>query len=95
MARQMVSDVQEVFRIVVTRRTMVDNPAWVRGDFGDDNPRRIPSDERYDATYGPYNSVGVARAQLKYQTMDYRGRLYVNVVAGHIEKATTTWAEVA
>lgn len=92
MARRMVGDDQEVYRIIVTKRQQRDNPDWERGNI---NSRRILHDGKEFATsYGPYNSLGAARGRLTRETTYPDGTTRHGVTGGWIEKATTTWTEV-
>lgn len=94
MARRMVSDDQEVYRVQVTRRERRDNPDWVRGAFSPDNPRFLFDGPEYVSTYGPYNSLGAARGQLTSYTTDAYGELPRGVLGGQIQKAHTVWEDV-
>lgn len=94
MARRMVGDGQEIYRVVITRRHSRDNPDWVRGRITPDNPRVLWDGGEYDTHYGPYNSIGAARGQLTVGITDAYGGYRNGIVAGWIEKATVTWERV-
>lgn len=94
MARRMVGDDQDVYRVVVLARDMIENPHWVRGVYDpENNPRRIPSGEPKEYTYGPYNTIGAARGQATHHR-EYCGKPYPDVVSVRIQKATVAWADV-
>ncbi|MER5501337.1 hypothetical protein ABT096_29610 [Streptomyces sp. NPDC002561] len=88
----MVSDDQQMFRVLVIRRQRRDNPDWERGTIG--SPRFLWDGPEYTTAYGPYNTISAARGQLTSHTTDYRGKPMEDVVRGHIEKASTTWEVV-
>ncbi|MEU8840270.1 hypothetical protein AB0D97_14215 [Streptomyces roseus] len=93
MARRMVGDDQDVFRVVIVRRQQEQNPAWEPG-----NGERLYryTEETYEVSCGPYNTVGAARGQLTRETWDsYNSEPYPGVVSGRVQKATTTWEDVA
>ncbi|MFG2292018.1 hypothetical protein [Streptomyces sp. NPDC048603] len=93
MSRRMVGDDQDVFRVVVVERKRVRNPDWTPGTG---TKMYVLTEETYQASYGPYNTIGAARGQLTRETWDsYEGRLYDHVVSGRVQKATTTWEDVA
>jgi hypothetical protein len=95
MARRMVGDDQDVFRVVVRRQVMVENPDWERGIYDpENNPRMIPSDTVLTRAYGPYNSIGAARGQATGHR-EYCGEARPGVVDVKIQKAQTTWEDVA
>ncbi|MFD3361583.1 hypothetical protein ACFWW5_00585 [Streptomyces albidoflavus] len=94
MARRMVGDNQDVYRVVVTQRTSRDNPNWVRGEIRPDNPRFLWDGPEWEQAYGPYNSIGAARGRLTTLTTDIDGSTPPGVTGGRIEKAHTTWEEV-
>lgn len=94
MARRMVGDDQEVYRVVVVQRSRRDNPEWPRGVLGPGNPRFLWDGDEYTSTYGPYNSIGAARGQLTAHTVDAYGGNLNGVVGGKIQKAHTTWEDV-
>lgn len=93
MARRYVSDDQQVFRVLVVRRQRRDNPDWERGSV--DSPRFLWDGPEHTTAYGPYNSIGAARGQLTFHTVDVYGRAYAGVVGGRIQRAHTTWEDVA
>lgn len=92
MARRMVSDAQDVFRVVVVRRAWIENPNWVRGVY-DGNDRTIPGGEPYEVAYGPYNSLGAARGQKRFHA-EPCGRPNPCVISATIQKAETVWSVV-
>ncbi|MFD3790799.1 hypothetical protein [Streptomyces cyaneofuscatus] len=92
MARRLVNDDQQLFRVVVIRKECRDNPDWERGNIA--SPRFLWDGPEYTTAYGPYNTVGAARGQLTFHTTDAYGEPVKGVVSGHIEKATTTWERV-
>ncbi|MEU7039812.1 hypothetical protein AB0A77_01985 [Streptomyces varsoviensis] len=94
MARRMVGDEQDMYRVVVIRRRHRDNPDWKRGVIGPGNDRLLFDGAEYTSTYGPYNSIGAARGQLTFHTLDTYGEPGRGVVRGWIEKARTTWEVV-
>lgn len=57
MTRRMISDDQEVYRVVVRRRKSVCNPDWIPGELD----LYTLTDEEYDTSYGPYSKVGTAK----------------------------------
>ncbi|MFD4699805.1 hypothetical protein [Streptomyces niveus] len=94
MARQMVSDDHELYRVIVVRLPQKENPNWQRGLIGPGNPRFVYEGKPFESTYGPYNSIGAARGQLTFRTLDAYGEPARGVVGGRIQKATTTWEDV-
>lgn len=92
MARRLVSDGQRVFRVLVVERARRDNPEWKRGDVS--SPRFLWDGPEGTTAYGPYNTIGAARGQLTFHTVDVYGNARNGVVSGHIEEAHTTWARV-
>jgi hypothetical protein len=95
MARRMVGDHQEVYRVVIVARYRRDNPDWERGVVGPDNPRFLWDGPEYTREYGPYNSIGAARGQLTTNTTDAYGGPLNGIVRGKIQKAHTTWEDVS
>lgn len=94
MARRMVGDDQDVYRVLITYRERRDNPCWVRGEYGSDNPRVLFDGPEVTTSYGPYNTLGAARGQLTSHTPNERGWPRNGFVCGKIQKATTTWEDV-
>ncbi|MFE5912063.1 hypothetical protein ACFQ6B_23680 [Streptomyces wedmorensis] len=92
MARRFVSDDKQMFRVVVIARQRRDNPKWERGNIA--SPRFLWDGPEYTTTYGPYNSLGGARGQLTFRTVDVYGTPIDGVVSGHIEEGHTTWTPV-
>jgi len=92
MARRMVGDDQEVYRIIIVRRQQRDNPDWERGNPA--SPRFLWDGKEFETSYGPYNSLGAARGRLTRETTYPDGRTRNGVAGGRIEKADTTWTEV-
>ncbi|MFF5642090.1 hypothetical protein ACFY8Q_07220 [[Kitasatospora] papulosa] len=92
MARRLVSDDNQMFRVVIIARQRRDNPNWQRGNLA--SPRFLWDGPEFTATYGPYTTIGAARGQLTYHTVDAYGAPISGVVSGHVEKATTTWKRV-
>ncbi|WDM16706.1 hypothetical protein J3S85_37705 [Streptomyces lavenduligriseus] len=92
MARRLVSDDQQMFRVLVVRRQRRDNPDWERGNI--DSPRFFWDGPEYTTAYGPYNTIGTARGQLTYHTVDAYGEPVKDVVSGRIQRAHTTWEDV-
>ncbi|MEV4037691.1 hypothetical protein [Streptomyces umbrinus] len=95
MARRMVGDDQEVYRVLITFRERRDNPDWVRGVYDSDNPRVLFDGPEFTSTYGPYNSLGAARGQLTSHTPNSYGHPHNGFVGGRIQKAHTTWEDVS
>lgn len=95
MARRMVGDGQDVYRVVVVRHGMMVNPDRKPGVYDPENsPGIIPSGKIETHAYGPYNSLGAAKGQLTNRTKDAYGDLLSGVVGGRIEKAVTSWERV-
>ncbi|MFJ6720526.1 hypothetical protein [Streptomyces sp. NPDC091259] len=93
MSRRMVGDDQDVFRVVIVKRRQVRNPNW---EPGDGSRMYSYTDETYETSYGPYNTIGAARGQLTRETWDsYNSEMYASVVSGRVQKATTTWEDVS
>ena len=91
--RRMVSDNQQVFRVIVVQFKRVKNPAYVQG--GTERYYAL-TDEKVETAYGPYNSIGAAKAVLTRETVDMHGdgAPRWGVVGGRIERAETTWTQV-
>ena len=91
--RRMVSNGQDVYRVVIVRRVQEKNPEYVQGTG---MPYWILLDETYETEYGPYNTIGAAKGILTRETVDTwnDGVLKWGVVGGRIEKANTTWEKV-
>ncbi|MER6485701.1 hypothetical protein ABT264_19360 [Streptomyces virginiae] len=94
MARQFVSDEAGMFRVVVWQLPQVDNPNWQRGVINPDNPRFLYEGIAFMSTYGPYSTVGAARGQLTFRTLDAYGAPRPGVLAGHIQQGSVTWKDV-
>ncbi|MFC8584205.1 hypothetical protein ACFUGD_06570 [Streptomyces sp. NPDC057217] len=92
MARRLVNDHTKMFRVVVIERQRRDNPTWERGNIA--SPRYLWDGPEQTTSYGPYNTLGAARGQLTFHTVDAYGKPRDGVVSGHIEEAHTTWARV-
>ena len=92
MARRMVGDGQELYRVIIVRRERRDNPDWERGNIS--TPRSLYDGEEFAISYGPYNSIGAARGQLTRETVDLDGSQLEGVADGWIEKARITWTQV-
>ncbi|WP_157882412.1 hypothetical protein [Streptomyces silvensis] len=82
-----------MFRVLVVQRQRRDNPDWERGNVG--SPRFLWDGPEYTTAYGPYNSIGAARGQLTFHTVDAYGEPRNGVVGGRIQRAHTTWEDVA
>ena len=91
--RTAVSDGQEVYRVVVVKRGQEKNPDYRQGQ-PDRGPYYVYTDETYEASYGPYNSLGTAKAILTRNTSGRRNEPWPGVVGGRVEKAATVWSEV-
>lgn len=91
--RRLVTDGDDVYRVVVVRRKKVQHPDYVQGG-------RVPYwkllDEMYNTEYGPYNKLGTAKGVLTREAVDTAGdgSLRWDVVAAWVEKANTTWEKV-
>ncbi|MEU1074331.1 MULTISPECIES: hypothetical protein [unclassified Streptomyces] len=94
MARRMVGDDQDVYRVLITCRERRDNPDWVRGPVGPGNPRVLFDGPEFTTAYGPYNSLGAARGQLTSHTPNEYGWPQQGFVRGRIQKAHTVWEDV-
>lgn len=92
MARRLVSDDQQMFRVIVVRRQRRDNPQWERGNLA--SPRFLWDGPEYTSAYGPFPKLGTARGQLTFHTVDAYGNPQHGVVSGHIEQAHTVWTPV-
>lgn len=92
MARRLVSDDQKMFRVVVIARQRRDNPKWERGNLA--SPRFLWDGPEYTTAYGPFPTLGGARGQLTFRTVDVNGTPLDGVVSGRIEQGHTTWAPV-
>lgn len=92
MARRLVSDDQQMFRVLIVRNQRRDNPDWERGNIA--SPRFLWDGPEYTTAYGPYNTLGTARGQLTFHTVDAYGNALNGVVSGHIEQAHTVWTPV-
>lgn len=91
MARNMAGDAAQIFRVVVVYHHMVSNPDYVWGE----TPRMLPTGETYERSYGPYNTLSAARGQMTSHTVAYGGGRLAHVASCRIEKAETTWKDVA
>jgi hypothetical protein len=89
MARRLVDDDHQMFRVLIVARQRRDNPNWERGNL--DSPRFLWDGPEYATAYGPYNTLGAARGQLTFHTVDTDGNPRSGVVSGHIEQASTVW----
>jgi hypothetical protein len=92
MARRLVNDDHQMFRVLVVARQRRDNPQWERGNL--DSPRFLWDGPEQTAAYGPYNTLGAARGQLTFHTVDIDGNPRAGVVSGRIEQAVTVWTPV-
>lgn len=94
MSRRMVGDNQEVYRVVIVQKERRQNPDWIRGNITTGEPYYLYNGPEFEASYGPYNSLGAARAMVTRETLDYNKQPRPGVVSGRVEKATTTWETV-
>ncbi|MFJ6636609.1 hypothetical protein ACIQMR_35375 [Streptomyces sp. NPDC091376] len=94
MARQMVGDDDEVFRIRLVEKER---------EWDDELRRWVDTDETRTRFFGPYNSIGAARGQrtsLGYvdywdpETEEKVRMMRSGVVSCRIQKAHTTWEDV-
>lgn len=93
--RTMAAEGKEMYRVVIVRKEMRNNPEWVTGEDNGDKPYWLYDGPEFESAYGPYNAIGTARGILSRETwnFDHTG-LQPGVVGGHVEKATTTWTAV-
>jgi hypothetical protein len=91
--RRMVHDGAKVFRVVVVQQKRIKNPDYVQGG---QVRYWLLLDETEQTEYGPYNSIGPAKAVLTRETIDTwnDGGLKWGVVGGWIEKAAMNWEKV-
>jgi hypothetical protein len=93
MPRQMVDEGAEVYRVVVRRKKILGpNPAydWRHRENGE-LPDVYSETETVVSYYGPYNSEGVAKGQVKFRSQDSYGNPFFSVVSAHYEKANIVW----
>lgn len=90
--RRMVSDDQDVYRVVVVRKRQISNPEYRQGSG---KRPYIYTDETYETSYGPYNTIGTAKGIQTRETRNIFGDTERGVVDSWIEKATTTWEKVS
>lgn len=97
MARQMVSDDDKVFRVVVTSRKRETNPnyEWRSEDPEKQKPHVFSLTETTTEFYGPYKSLGSAKTQLAFHCTNYKGELRPEVLGAGIQKARIVWEEVS
>jgi hypothetical protein len=91
--RRLVTDGDEVYRVVVVRRKKIVHPEYVQGGPA---PYWKLLDETYNAEYGPYNRLPTAKGVLTREAIDTDGdgSFRWGVVAAWIEKASTVWQKV-
>lgn len=95
MARRMVGDDQDVYRVLIITRERRDNPDWDRtAGYGDGNPRILFDGPEVATAYGPYNSLAAARGQVTAHTPNRYGRPRNGFVRGQVQKARTEWEDV-
>ncbi len=87
----MVSDGDEVYRVVVVRKKQELNP-----DYNRETALTVPyflysETETVKSEYGPYNTVGIARSIRTREVTDYRGDPRHDVADAWIEQAETVW----
>ncbi|WP_228973434.1 hypothetical protein [Streptomyces sp. DH12] len=92
MVRQMVGDEQQMYRVLIARQQRRDNPDWERGNVN--SPRFFWDGPECTTAYGPYSTIGAARGQLTFHTVDVYGETKKGVVDGRIQRAHTTWEDV-
>jgi hypothetical protein len=92
MARRLVNDDHQMFRVLIVARQRRDNPNWERGNLS--SPRFLWDGPEHTTAYGPYNTLGAARGQLTFHTVDAYGGPIAGVVSGRIEQAATVWTPV-
>ncbi|GAA1064717.1 hypothetical protein [Streptomyces asiaticus] len=95
MARRMVGDDQDVFRVVLVSKA---------GKWDWDEGRWVETGGTETEHYGPYNTIGAARGQrtslgyVDYWDDEAKESVRVmkqGVVSCRIQKAYTTWSDVA
>ncbi|MFF4478719.1 hypothetical protein ACFY1A_17115 [Streptomyces sp. NPDC001520] len=95
MARHMVGDGQDVYRVVLVSKAR---------EWDDEQRRHVETDDTVTEFYGPYNTIGAARGQRTFLAyVDYwddeaKETVRVmkrGVVSCRIQKAHTTWEDVA
>ncbi|MFB7185219.1 hypothetical protein ACFCZT_07845 [Streptomyces sp. NPDC056230] len=96
MARQMVADDDQVYRVVVTSRKRLPNPdyEWRSADPKRQKPHVLSLTETETEFYGPYRTAGAAKTQLKFHCKDHNGDLRPEVLGAGIQKARIVWEEV-
>lgn len=96
MARRMVGDDQDVFRVKIVRRSWQLNKDYQPGVYDpENNPRSRWDGPEEDHFYGPYNTRSAAKGQLTSNACGYGGGFLEGVVNAVIQKAHTTWEDVA
>lgn len=94
MPRKLVDDGADIFRVVVRRKKSIgQNPAydWRTCQETGEAPYIYSETETEVEYYGPYNTEGAARGQVKYRSQDGYGNPYEAVVSAHYEKANIVW----
>lgn len=93
--RRMVGDEQDVYRVIVVRKDQKKNPDFDRNDRTQRSRYWLYGPGTHEVSYGPYNTIGTARAIRTRETWDvYNDCPRHYVVSSRIEKASTTWTVV-
>ncbi|MFD0650176.1 hypothetical protein I1A49_16460 [Streptomyces malaysiensis subsp. malaysiensis] len=95
MARRMVGDDQDVFRVVLVSKAR---------EWSDEARRWVETGVTETEHFGPYNTIGAARGQrtslgyvdyYDYESDEWIRTMRKGVVSCRIQKAHTTWEDVA
>lgn len=89
MARQMVGDDQDVFRVLVDYKETTLNP----DRKSPTDPWSVETGKILQRSYGPYNTLGAARGRMTSVTRAYGYR--DGIVGARIQRAHTTWEDIA
>lgn len=97
MARQLIDDGAELYRVVVTEKKLVANPDWEPKERYDpvNNPQTVRSETLTETRfYGPYLSKGAAKVRRTQVIRDGYGNPHTYIVGSHIEKAHVVWEKL-
>ena len=96
MARQMVDEGAQIWRVVVCKVKRIMNPEydWETAAKTGQPYFIYDEDQRYNEYYGPYSSEAIAKSQIKVRCQDRDGELYPDIRSAHYEKAEVVWSYV-
>ncbi|MCX5201513.1 hypothetical protein OG897_08620 [Streptomyces sp. NBC_00237] len=95
MARRMVNDDAEIYRVLILRKKWERNPDydWRSEELRKNPPYLYSETERVSEFWGPYNSLSAAKGQRTSYMLNGVGELREGVISASIQKAQIVWEE--